>query len=332
MFDIDRRVLVIAEIGNNHEGDFERAREMVREAAQCGVHAVKLQMFRTEHYVSAMDEDRFAQLKRFELTYDHFAELADLAHSLGLLFVCTPFDLASAELLAGLVDAFKVASGDIDFYPLVRKMAESDRPMIMSSGVSDVERIRRAVASVEDVRGSRAEPGLALLHCVSSYPAAPDDLNLNAIRYLRDAFDYPIGYSDHSIGVEAAVVAVALGARIVEKHFTLEGIKSEFRDHQLSATPTEMREIVNRITTASLMLGPGGKRIEAGERGNVGALQRSVVAARDLDAGHVLERDDLTWVRPGGGLPPGEEVVLLGSRLLRAVRLGERVLVSDVER
>jgi N,N'-diacetyllegionaminate synthase len=331
-FDTSTGVLVIAEIGNNHEGDFGRAREMVHAAAESGAHAVKFQTFRTEHYVSALDEARFAQLKGFELTQDQFAELAELARSRGVMFLSTPFDLGSAEFLDGIVDAFKVASGDVDFFPLLRRVAATDKPMIVSSGVSSVERLRAAVECVEEVRGAPADPGLALLHCVSAYPAAPEDLNLLAIPYLRERFPaYAIGYSDHSIGADAAVVAVGLGARIVEKHFTLEGIESDFRDHLLSAKPAELRELVERAAAASRMLGEREKRVQEAEAGNAQPLRRSVAAARDLDAGHVLAADDLTWVRPGGGLAPGEEGAVIGRTLTRPVRHGEQVLAGDVE-
>jgi N,N'-diacetyllegionaminate synthase len=328
--DTSAAVLVVAEIGNNHEGDAGRARELVLQAAAAGVHAVKFQTFRTKHFVSPRDEARFAQLSRFELSFETFAELAELARAQGLLFLSTPLDLESAAFLDGIVDAFKIASGDIDFYPLVRRVAESDKPMIVSSGVSTIERLRAAVACVEEVRGRPAEPGLALLHCVSAYPAAPDDLNLRAIPYLREQFPYEIGYSDHAVGTDAALVSVALGARIVEKHFTLDGIESDFRDHVLSAAPAEMRELVQRVDAAATMLGVLDKRVQPGEAGNAQPVRRSVAAARTLAAGHVVEASDLTWLRPGGGLPPGQEAVVIGRALVRPVSAGEQVLAADV--
>jgi N,N'-diacetyllegionaminate synthase len=329
--DIAARVLVVAEIGNNHEGDLQVARELVRQASESGAHAVKFQVFRTERYVSGSQEARVAQLRRFELRYEDFAGLAELARSLGLLVLATPLDLESAAFVAGIVDGVKVASGDNDFYPLLRQLAAGDKPLVVSTGLSDLDQVGRAVRTIEDVRGARSAR-LALLHCVTAYPAQPAELNLRAIPLLAERFGYPIGYSDHTLGVQAAVLAVAAGARIVEKHFTLENVESDFRDHALSARPAEMRELVELVAAAEAMLGRPEKAVQPGEEPNVGVVRRSVAAAADLEAGHALEVSDLMWVRPAGGLPPGEEERLLGGRLTRSVAAGELLAEADVER
>lgn len=328
--DIERQTLVVAEIGNNHEGDFEVARRLVEEAARSGAHAVKLQTFRTEHYVSKQDESRFNQLKSYELDPKQFEDLAELSNSLGLLFISTPLDLESAAFLEPLVDCFKIASGDNDFFPLIRKVAESDKPMIVSSGITDADQLARTIAFITSIRGTN-DPSLALLHCVSSYPTPPTEVNLLSIPYLRERFGLPVGYSDHTMGTEAAVLAVALGAQIVEKHFTLEGVTSDFRDHKLSATPSQMKELVERVEVARSMLGSRTKAIQPAEKSNVPLLRRSIVAGRDLEAGHELAESDLTWLRPGGGLPPGEEERLIGRRLRHPVNFGERLSEEDVE-
>ncbi|MEX2195770.1 MAG: N-acetylneuraminate synthase family protein [Thermoleophilaceae bacterium] len=330
-FDLDERVLVVAEIGNNHEGDAETARELVREAAAAGAHAVKFQTFKTELFVSALDAARFAQLSRFELPSEVFAELADLARSLGLLFLSTPLDLESAGFLEGIVDAMKIASGDNDFFPLLRRVAAGDKPIVISTGASEEGHVQAAVDAVTEVRGPAARDSVALLHCVSSYPAEPQDLNLRAIPYLAERFPYAVGYSDHSLGITAALAAVALGARIVEKHFTLESVSSDFRDHQLSATPSQMRELVDAIEQAQGMLGSFEKTIQPTEAEARDGIHRSIVAARDLQPGHKIREDDLTWVRPGGGLAPGQEACLLGYRLRTRKHSGEQLLVSDLE-
>ncbi len=331
-FDTAERVLVIAELGNNHEGDPGVAQRLVREAAAAGVDAVKLQTFRTEHYVSADDVERFARLKSFELPFAAVEELSALARSLGLLFVSTPFDLESADRLVPLVDAIKIASGDNTFYPLIARAARGGRPLILSAGLATLAEVEQAVALVRrewDAHGVGGE--LAVLHCVSSYPVEPPEANLLAIRALGSSLDCTIGYSDHTAGLDAAPLAVALGARIVEKHFTLDKDFSDFRDHQLSATPDELRKLVSRIRTASAMLGSEEKTVQPSERDALPALRRSIVAAADLQAGHVVTDEDLTWVRPGGGLAPGQEERLLGRRLVRAVRQGEQLGSSDVE-
>lgn len=323
------RVLVIAEVGNNHEGDVERARLLVEGAAQAGADAVKFQTFRTEHYVSRTDQARFQQLKGFELSYETFRELSELAHSRGLLFISTPFDLASADFLAEIVDAYKVASGDNTFYPLIRQLATTELPIILSTGLSDLAQVERSVGTVEAVRKEQTE--LAVLHCVSAYPAPQEDLNLAAIPVLAERFPYPIGFSDHSVGYEAAVCAVGVGARIVEKHFTLAEIVSDFRDHAISANEEEFAEIVKRVRSTERMLGAPHKEIQPVEAPNAPAMRRSVIAARDLQRGHHLAHDDVTWVRPGGGIPPGEEERLIGRPLRRSIAAGRQLNPDDVE-
>lgn len=327
--DVSERVLVVAEIGNNHEGDMEIAKELVRQASLAGADAVKLQTYRPELYVSRLDADRFEQLERFALTFDQHAELADFARSLDLLLIATPFDLDSALFLSPIVDALKIASGDIAFGPLVRRCAASDRPMIISTGISDLDEVDRTVNEICEVRAER-EPSLAILHCVSAYPLEPGDANLRAIPVLRERFGLPVGWSDHTLGTDAAVVAVGLGAQIIEKHVTLEGIASDFRDHALSATPAEFADLVRRIRRAAALRGQPKKEIPTAVAASAGALRRSLAAIGDLRAGHVLSEADLTWVRPGGGVPPDEERPLLGHALTRDVRAGEQIRPEDV--
>jgi N,N'-diacetyllegionaminate synthase len=329
--DIRERVLVVAEIGNNHEGDAGRARELVRAAAGTGVHAVKFQTFRAERFVSLSETKRVEQLKRFELSFEEFGELAELARSLGLLYLSTPLDLESADFLEGIVDGYKIASGDNDFYALLERVARSDKPLVISTGLSDVAQIERTVAAIERERGDAAAESLALLHCVSSYPAEPGELNLLSIPFLAERFPYPIGYSDHALGTTAALAAVALGARIVEKHFTLEGIESDFRDHALSAQPAEMRRLVHAIGELERMRGRPGKEVGPGEAANEPAVRRSIAARADLEAGRRIEAADLTCVRPGTGLRAGREAELVGRTLRVPKRSGELLLADDVE-
>jgi sialic acid synthase SpsE len=331
--DVSDRVLVVAEIGNNHEGDLGTARELVRAAAEAGADAVKLQAFSTELYVSQDDERRFAQLRRFELPIEAHAEILALARSLRLVAGVTPFDLATASALRGSVDFWKVASGDNDFVPLIAALASHDRPLMISTGASDLATVERAVTVAQRAAGRVGEAleDLVVLHCVSSYPTPPDQANLKAIPALAERLRCTVGYSDHTEGPDAAPLAVALGARVVEKHFTLDKRFSDFRDHQLSADPPELAEIVRRIRGAEAMLGTGEKAVQPAEAAAATAIRRSVVAARDLARGHAIVIDDLVWVRPGGGIPPGGEDVLLGHELRRDVARGERLTPDDVE-
>jgi sialic acid synthase SpsE len=331
-FDVRQKVLVVAEIGNNHEGDFKVAQELVRRAAESGAHAVKFQTFQTRYFVGRQDPARYARMESFELTYAHFAELAALAKSLGLLFISTPLDLESARFLEGLVDSYKVASGDNDFVALMECIAATGKPVIISTGMSDMGQVTAAKQCVETVWRSRGiQQELAILHCVSSYPAPPEAINLAVLPRLASELGCTIGYSDHTDGIEACVLAVALGARIIEKHFTLDKHYSDFRDHQLSADPAEMKRLVADIARAETLLGRPEKRIQPCEEAVAKVARRSIAAITDLPAGHVLTRDDLMWIRPAGGVKPGQEATLLGRRLRRAVQAADQLLPGDVE-
>jgi|HubBroStandDraft_6_1064221.scaffolds.fasta_scaffold53800_2 N,N'-diacetyllegionaminate synthase len=331
-FDTDRDVLVVAEIGNNHEGHFEWAAEMVRQAARCGVGAVKFQTVRAAQLVRRAETARFERLTRFELSDSQFAALSELAHELGLLFLSTPLSLQTAAFLEPMLDAFKIASGDNDFFPLLEKVARTAKPVIVSTGVSDVSQID---AMVQFLRGQWQAIGiqgeLALLHCVSSYPTPPEQGNLQSIPFLADRFGCTVGYSDHTLGTETAVLAVAAGARIIEKHFTLDKNQSDFRDHQLSADPAEMARLVERVRETELLLGTWGKSVQPSEAAAQSAIRRSIVAARDLKCGTAIRAGDLKWIRPGDGMRPGDEAKLIGRRLKRDLCEDDMISLGDVE-
>ena len=325
--DTARRVFVIAEIGNNHEGDFGRAKEMVHRAAESGVDAVKFQTFKTEWFQSSVDAARIARLKGFELTYEQFAELAALTKSLGCRFMSTPFDLESARFLRTICDAMKIASGDNDYWDLVRVAAESDLPLVVSSGMSTLADVKKLVGFLREVRKGR---DFAVLHCVSAYPAPPEAANLRAITTLAAELQCEVGYSDHTLGIDACVAAVALGARIIEKHFTLSKTLSDFRDHQLSADPADMTELVRRIRAIEPMLGSTIKELQTAEQDIARAARRSAAAAADLAKGHRLEATDIVFLRPGTGVRSGMEGQLLGRRLARDVRFGTLLSTEDL--
>lgn len=330
--DTDKKVLIIAEIGNNHEGNMDNAIRLVYEAAACGVDAVKFQTFKTEKFVSSADTARFERLKSFELTYSQFSQLSQLAHSLCMLFISTPLDIESAKFLDSIIDAYKIASGDNNFYPLLDEVTKTGKPVIISTGASEPELIVNAVSALEngwEKYDNRSD--LAILHCVSCYPVPENQVNLQVITYLADKYRYSIGYSDHTKGIEASVLAVACGARIIEKHFTLDNSFSSFRDHQLSANPKDMSELVRRIRSASVLIGSKDKKVQSCESELSIVIRRSIVAGVDMEIGHVIGFSDLMWIRPGDGLAPGNECKLLGKRLKRFVQFGEPLHESDVE-
>lgn len=330
-FDLDRRVLIVAEIGNNHEGDFKRAVAMIDAAAAAGTDAVKFQTIVPERLVAPGETARLAQLARFAFTPEQFAHLAEAAAKSNVMFLSTPFDLDSVTVLDPLVPAFKIASGDNDWPALLRAVARTGKPILLSTGLAGLSEVARAKSTI-DAEWAKIgkEPGLVVLHCVSAYPTPPDEANLAAMRALA-TLGVVTGYSDHTLGAEAAVLSVALGGRVIEKHFTLDHDQSDFRDHKLSADPQEFADMVKRVRTAEGMLGDGNKRQLAAEAGVAAAARRSVYAARDLAAGAVLSEADMTALRPAGGIAAADMDSLVGRRLARPVTAGARLAPADLD-
>jgi len=329
--DLDRDVLIVAEIGNNHEGNFDLAVKLIESAAVTGAQAVKFQTFVPEHYVSFDQSERLARLRKFAFSFEQFAQLADIAKKRDVLFFSTPFDLASAEALSKFCSAIKISSGDNVFFPLIEKVATFKLPVIMSTGLANFSDLDTACDVLKKTWQAIGHAGnLALLHCVSSYPTPSNEAELGAISALRDRFKCTVGYSDHTLGVEAAVLSVALGARVIEKHFTLDKNFSDFRDHQLSADPDEMTNLVRRVRIAQGMMAGVSKDGPASQDANRVAMRRSVAAAVDLPAGSRLQMQHLCWVRPGTHLPPGQESRVLGRTTKRALRQGEIISTDDL--
>jgi sialic acid synthase SpsE len=329
--DTDQQVIVVAEIGNNHEGNFTVAQQLVDLAADVRVDAVKFQTARADLFINPADADRRKRFASYEFSPAQWAQLSAQARSRGLLFMSTPLDLVSLEMLTPLVDAIKIASGDVTFLPLLDAAAATRKPLVLSSGASSVDEVAAAVARVRAQWARLGHEGdLAVLHCVSAYPAPAHEAQLRAIPALADRLDATPGYSDHVAGIDAAAAAVALGARVIEKHFTLDKNYSAFRDHQLSADPADMRALVERVRAIDSMLGDGSKAIQPSELANQSAIRRSIAAATDLRSGHVLGAGDLIWLRPGTGLAPGQEHLLIGRALVHDVRAGALLLQSDV--
>ncbi len=326
--DLKRERLLVAEIGNNHEGDAALALEMVAAAAEAGADAVKIQVIEPERLVRACEKERVAQLTRFKLPRAKIQALAELARAKGILFVATPFDPESLAEIADLVAAVKIASGDLDYVQLLSAAARTGKPMILSTGMGTLEEVERAVAAI--ALNLPAEKtvfdSLALLHCVSAYPTPLHEANLVAIETLAETFGLITGYSDHTLGIEAAIVAACLGARIIEKHFTLDKHRASYRDHALSADPADLSRLAAAIHSLDKMMGDGKKRPGASEQNTLTAARRSVVAARDLPAGAQLTPDDLDFVRPGNGLPPSAARYLVGRRLAVGLKRHEPVL------
>jgi sialic acid synthase len=331
---------VIAEIGHNHQGDLEKARQLVEAAHQCGVDAVKFQkrdnrtLYTREFYESPYDnENSFgdtygAHREALELGREEWVELRTYARELGVGFVAAAFDEPSAELLAELdVTAFKFASGDLKNTPLQRRVAGYGKPMLLSTGGGSLEDIERAVETILPIN-----PQLCVLQCTAAYPAAAEDLHLNVIMTLRERFpELVIGLSDHQNGIAMALVAYMLGARVIEKHFTLDhALKGT--DHAFSLMPDGMRRLVRDLRRVPTALGDGAKRPLAVERRPLEKMGKKLVAARELELGHVLTAEDIAIKSPAdGGLPPYELDRLVGRRLRRPVAFEDFVTFDDVE-
>lgn len=324
---------VIAEAGVNHDGEVGLAHELVDVAARCGADAVKFQTFRPESLVAAgaaaapYQRDRGAStqremLARLALPRTAWAELASHAADRGLVFLSTPFDVESLETLLEIgVQALKVPSGELDNLELIARTASCGLPVILSTGMGTLDEVAAALEAAS------VAPGVALLHCVTAYPAPVESSNLRAIPAMAERFRVPLGWSDHTEGYVTAVAAVALGASILEKHFTMDRSRPG-PDHAASADPDQLASYVAAVRSAEASLGDGIKRPAASELENVEFARRSYHATRDLHPGEVLGKDDVRLLRPATGLPPGTAVV--GRVVAREVPAGQALRPEDL--
>ncbi len=323
-FDTDRKVMIVAEIGNNHEGSFETAVNMMEAAAAAGADAVKFQVIVPEKLVNINNQERIKRLKSFAFSQEQFAKLSKSARDLSLFFIATPFDLESVDFTASISDALKISSSDNTFYPLIQKCAAARLPVIASTGLASELELKKLVEFFPCSR-------LALLHCICAYPVPEDNANLAMIAKLKKIFPaITIGYSDHTMGIDAAVLAVAAGAEIIEKHFTLDKNFSDFRDHQLSADPVDLDKMVKAIHKTEILMG-NGNFVQECEKENLTAVRRSIVAARPLAAGTEIGFEDLAWVRPGGATPPGNEDKFIGRKLVCDVEMHQAMTMEMFE-
>lgn len=312
---------LIAEAGVNHNGSLDTARRLVELARRAGANAVKFQTFKADRLATTAapkaayqerttdtDESQHEMLRRLELSADAHRSLAEYCASLGILFMSTPFDEESADFLADLgVPAFKIPSGEINNLPLLAHVASKGKPLILSTGMAWLGEVERAVSTVWEA----GNLDVVLLHCVSSYPAAPADVNLRAMETMSKAFGVPVGFSDHTLGIDVALAAVALGASVVEKHFTIDrGLPGP--DHHASLSPDDLEALVWGVRNVEAALGDGRKVPVAGERDTAVVVRKSLVIARDVPAGTRLTDQDIAFKRPGTGLSPAMKPCVVG--------------------
>lgn len=335
-----QRTFVIAEAGVNHNGRLDLAERLVDIAADAGCDAIKFQTFdpallATENAAKAEYQrettgaggSQLEMLQSLVLPRDAHARLQQRARERGLVFMSTPFDEASADFLEELdVPAFKVSSGDLTNVLLLEHLASKARPLLVSTGMASLDEVTAAV----DLLKQRGAPAIALFHCVSNYPAQPADCNLRAMATLREATGLPVGWSDHTHGIDVTVAAVALGAELVEKHFTIDRTLPG-PDHRASLEPDELAAMMRGIRNAEAALGDGTKRPRPSEAAVAAVARRSLGYREDLALGTRVERRHLIALRPGTGIPTTQLQTVVGRRLKRAVTGRTLVDAADFE-
>ncbi len=304
---------IIAEAGVNHNGSLDLAKKLVLAAKEAGADAVKFQTFQAKHLVTAdapqaeyqaknsgKTESQFDMLKRLELPLEAFAELNRYCQEQGIMFMSTAFDEESADYLHALgMPVFKIPSGELTNHPLLRHIARYGRPMIVSTGMGTLDEVAEAVSTIR----AAGNHDITVLHCVTNYPTPPQDVNLRAMAAMQAALGVPIGFSDHTMGIEASVIAVAAGAKVIEKHFTLD-CNMPGPDHKASLEPADLAEMVCSIRRVEVLLGSGLKQPSEAELAVAKIVRRSVVAQCAIPAGTVITESMIVLRRPGTGIPP----------------------------
>lgn len=331
---------IIAEVGCNHNGSLDIAKQMVRLIAESGADAAKFQVFHAGELASKKaesaayqkanlnsDESQYEMLKHLELGEPELAELKELCSSLGLDFFATPFDCDSVDILERLgVDRYKIGSGDVTDKLLLEKVGQTCKPVILSTGMSTYQEIDEALSWLEE-RGPR---DITLLHCTSNYPTSYDDVNMLMMDTLARRYGRPVGYSDHTVGLEVPVMAVARGASVIEKHVTLD-CNMPGPDHKASLELARLPELVSMIRHVEVAFGDSEKQVEPTEEEIRRVARKSLVARHDLACGHVLEEADLASKRPGTGIEPKRLGEVIGKKLVRDVSEDSPLTVHDIE-
>lgn len=320
------KTYIIAEAGVNHNGDMNRAKEMIREAKKAGADAVKFQTYVTENLVSKQaskaeyqikntsnEETQFNMLKKLELSFEEFQGLSIYAKEIGIDFLSTPFDEDSIDFLSQLSMRFwKIPSGEITNKPYLIKLAKTKNPIILSTGMSTMEEINDALEVFDDYNLD----DITLLHCNTEYPTPYGDVNLAAMKTMNERFNVRVGYSDHTEGIEVPVAAVALGAAVIEKHFTLDKTLPG-PDHRASLEPNELAKMITSIRNIEKAMGDGVKMPSESEKKNITVARKSIVAKCHINKGEEFTEKNLTVKRPGNGISPMRWFDILGKKAIK---------------
>lgn len=333
------RAYLIAEIGVNHNGDVDLAKQMIDAANEAGADAVKFQTFSADSLVSletpkvnyqknttSPDETHYDMIRRLELDHQAHYELFNYCTEKSIDFLSTPYDVDGAQFLLKLgVKLFKTASADIVDLPLQRYIASTGKPTIVATGMAGLGEIEQVVDLYEEV----GNPNLVLLHCVSNYPCSDQSLNLRAMNTLAQAFSLPVGFSDHSEGFLAAVIAVCMGAKVIEKHFTLDKAMSG-PDHRASSTPEEFAQLVQNVRRAEVMLGSPRKACQSEERQMAMVSRKSIVLARSMQVDEEITLSDIRMMRPGTGLGASLIPKVIGQKVRKDLSVGHQLTWADL--
>ena len=330
-----KHVYIIAEAGVNHNGSYELACRMIDAAKAAGVDCIKFQTFKAENLVSHTaqkaeyqkaatgDSSQQDMLKTLELSYDEFLSLKAYCDRAGICFLSTPFDFESIAFLNKIDMPFwKIPSGEVTNLPYLLAIAKTGKPVVMSTGMCEMSEIGAAVSVLKQ----NGTPEIRLLHCNTEYPTPFEDVNLRAMQTMRNAFGLEVGYSDHTKGIEVPIAAVALGATVIEKHFTMDR-NMEGPDHKASLEPVELAEMVRSIRNIEKALGSGEKKPSPSEEKNRPVARKSIVAKRTIHAGEVLTEGNISVKRPGTGLSPMQWFEVLGSKAVRDFEEDELIIL-----
>ena len=327
------KVFIIAEAGDNHNGKIDLAFKLVDNAKEAGADAVKFQTFKTEEIICknaqmaeyqkknlGIEETQFEMVKKLELSFDEFKELKKYCDDKGIQFLSTAFDIPSAEFLNNLdLPLFKIPSGEITNLPLLRKINSFKKDIILSTGMANLDEIQAALYVLKDCR-------VSLLHCTTEYPCPYDSVNMNAMLTLKEIFGLEVGYSDHTKGIEIPVMAVSMGAKIIEKHFTLDK-NMEGPDHKASLEPDELKDMVSAIRNVEKAFGSGVKEPQDAEKKNIDIARKSIVARCDIKKGETFTEENLTTKRPGNGISPMRWDEFIGTVAMKDFKVDELIKV-----
>ena len=339
---MNNKVLIIAEAGVNHNGSYENAKKLILAGAEAGVDYVKFQTFKASNLVSKDAEkadyqkrntndeslSQFEMLKKLEMPEKWHYDLKKYAESLNVKFLSTGFDEESIDFLESIyIDLFKIPSGEITNKPFLEHISKKKKPIIISTGMADLKEVRAAIEVLQK-NGTR-KSSITILHCNTEYPTPMTDVNLKAMLTLKDVFDVNIGYSDHTLGIEVPIAAVALGAKVIEKHFTLDK-NMDGPDHKASLDPLELKQMVRAIRNIEKAIsGNGIKEPSVSELKNIQIARKSIHTNKPLLKGELLKREDIIMIRPGDGISPMDMDSYINKKLAKDLPAGSKICKTD---